>query len=172
MAGSSRELSNPPLAPPEALSQQGLSSDGNRTYVGKAMSIRPYPHPAPSLAAFERIANEAFASLPLAVRSVCTGLAIRVADFAPDDILDSMGIEDPFELTGLYEGIALTERSVMDQPTRPDAVWLFRRPILEEWIERGDVKLDQLVQHVLVHEIAHHLGWSDTDIREVDDWTK
>jgi predicted Zn-dependent protease with MMP-like domain len=82
-----------------------------------------------------------------------------------------MGIADPFELTGLYEGVALTERSVMDQPTSPDAVWLFRRPILEEWIERGDVTLDQLVLHVLVHEIAHHLGWSDEDIQAVDDWT-
>ena len=56
-----------------------------------------------------------------------------------------MGIEDPYELTGLYDGIALTERSVMHQPTRPDAVWLYRRPILEEWIDRGDVALDRLV---------------------------
>lgn len=135
------------------------------------MRRRPYPHPAPSLAAFERMAEQAFASLPQPVRTACAGLAIRVADFASEEILDSMGIEDPFELTGLYEGIALTERSVMDQPTRPDAVWLFRRPILEEWIERGDVKLDLLVLHVLVHEIAHHLGWSDADIRAVDDWT-
>lgn len=135
------------------------------------MRRRPYPHPAPSLAAFERMAEQAFASLPQPVRTACAGLAIRVTDFPSEEILDSMGIEDPFELTGLYEGIALTERSVMDQPTRPDAVWLFRRPILEEWIERGDVKLDQLVLHVLVHEIAHHLGWSDADIRAVDDWT-
>ena len=82
-----------------------------------------------------------------------------------------MGIEDPFELTGLYDGVALTERSVMDQPQRPDAVWLYRRPILEEWIDRGDVALDRLVSHVLVHEIAHHLGWSDDDIRAIDDWT-
>jgi len=117
------------------------------------------------------MAGQALESLPQAVRTACAGLAIRVVDFAPDDILDSMGIEDPFELTGLYDGIALTERSVMHQPDRPDAVWLFRRPILEEWIERGDVKLDRLVLHVLVHEIAHHLGWSDADIRAVDDWT-
>ena len=60
----------------------------------------------------------------------------------------------------------------MTQPDRPDAVWLYRRPILEEWIDRGDVALDRLVRHVLVHEIAHHLGWSDDDIRAVDDWTR
>jgi len=125
---------------------------------------------APSLDEIERLTRRAFDALPAEVRRACAGLALRVADFAPDDVLDDMGIEDAYELTGLYDGIALTERSVMHQPNRPDAVWLFRRPILEEWIDRGDVALDRLVQHVLVHEIAHHLGWSDDDIRAIDDW--
>ncbi len=105
------------------------------------------------------------------MRRACAGLAIRVEDFADDEMLEDLGIEDPFELTGLYDGSPLTERSVFDQPTRPDVVWLFRRPILEEWIDRGDVALDRLVAHVLIHEIAHHLGWSDEDIRAIDDWT-
>jgi len=127
---------------------------------------------APSLADFETLARRAFEELPAEVKAACAGLLIRVEDFADDDALDKMEIEDPYELTGLYDGVALTGRSVLDQPTRPDAVWLFRRPILEEWIERGDVGLDQLVAHVLVHEIAHHLGWSDHDIRRIDDWTQ
>lgn len=128
--------------------------------------------PAPSLDDIETLARRAFDELPPEVRAVCAGLAIRVEDFAAEDVLDDMGIEDPYELTGLYDGIALTERSVLHQPTQPDAVWLFRRPILEEWIDRGDVALDRLVAHVLVHEIAHHLGWSDDDIRSIDDWTE
>lgn len=136
------------------------------------MAREPLASAAPSLADFERLADAAFAALPAEVRRACADLALRIADFAPDEILDDMGIEDPFELTGLYDGIALTERSVMHQPTGPDAVWLYRRPILEEWIERGDVGLDRLVAHVLVHEIAHHLGWSDDDIRAIDDWTE
>ena len=126
---------------------------------------------APSLADVERLADRAFAALPDPVRAACADLVIRVVDFAPDEMLAEMEIGDPFELTGLYDGIALTERSVLDQPTRPDIVWLFRRPILDEWIERGDVALDALVSHVLVHEIAHHLGWSDDDIRPIDNWT-
>jgi predicted Zn-dependent protease with MMP-like domain len=126
---------------------------------------------APSLEDFERLARRAMAGLPPQVRHACADLALRVSDFAPEDVLDEMEIEDPYELTGLYEGTALPLRSVMQQPTQPDAVWLYRRPILEEWIDRGDVALDRLVQHVLVHEIAHHLGWSDDDIRTVDDWT-
>ncbi len=139
------------------------------------------PHPAraialaaaaPSIEDVEALARRAFAGLPPEVRRACEGVVIRVVDFAEDEVLDALGIEDPFELTGLYDGIALTERSVLTQPVRPDAVWLYRRPILEEWIERGDVGLDRLVAHVLVHEIAHHLGWSDDDIRRIDDWTE
>jgi predicted Zn-dependent protease with MMP-like domain len=135
------------------------------------MSQKTPSGPAPSLADFERLAERAFRGLPQRVQRACTGLAIRVEDFAPEHALRDLAIEDPFELTGLYDGIALTERSVFDQPSQPDAVWLFRRPILEEWIERGDIGLDRLVAHVLVHEIAHHLGWSDDDIRAIDDWT-
>ena len=131
----------------------------------------PLASPAPSLADFEALAARAFHALPPQVRRACAGLAVRVADFADDAVLDEMGIEDAFELTGLYQGRALTERSVLDQPLQPDVLWLYRRPILEEWIERGDVRLDRLVRHVLVHEIAHHLGWSDDDIRRVDDWS-
>jgi predicted Zn-dependent protease with MMP-like domain len=127
--------------------------------------------PAPSLEEIKLLAAAAFAGLPAEVRRACGDLGVVVADFAPDDVLDELGIEDPFELTGLYEGIALTERSVMHQPQGPDQVWLYRRPILDEWCDRGDVTLDDLVRHVLVHEIAHHLGWSDDDIRAIDDWT-
>lgn len=133
--------------------------------------MRRFAHPAPSLADFEAMAARAFAGLPEPFRRACAGLAIRVEDFADEETLAAMGIEDPFELTGLYDGVSLAERSVADQPQRADTVWLFRRPILEEWIERGDVALDRLVAHVLVHEIAHHLGWSDEEIRRVDDWT-
>lgn len=135
------------------------------------MSEHRFAFPAPSRGEFDALVRQAFDGLPAPVRTACAGLALRTADFASEEVLDDLGIEDPFELTGLYDGIALTERSVFDQPAQPDAVWIFRRPVLEEWIERGDVGLDALVRHVLVHEIAHHLGWSDEDIRAIDDWT-
>jgi predicted Zn-dependent protease with MMP-like domain len=125
---------------------------------------------APSLADLERLAGAAFEGLPEEVRRACGPLMIRVEDFAPDEVLDDLGIEDPFELTGLYDGVALTEKSHDDLPAGPDAVWLFRRAILEEWIDRGDVTLEELVTHVLVHEIAHHFGWSDERIAEIDPW--
>ena len=134
------------------------------------MATTPDDLEAPSLEDIERMARAAWEEMPEGFRRPCEGLAIRVADFADDATLDEMGIEDPFELTGLYQGVALTEKSVMDVTAEPDAVWLYRRPILEEWIERGDVSLARLVAHVLVHEIAHHFGFSDDDIAAIDDW--
>ena len=125
---------------------------------------------APDQDSIDALARAAVAALPPAFREAAAQVAIRVEDFAPDRILDEMEIEDPFELTGLYDGIPLPEKSVMDQPHGPDQIWLFRRPILEEWIDRGDVDLSDLVAHVLVHELAHHFGWSDADIARIDRW--
>ena len=125
---------------------------------------------APSLADIETLARAALEALPEEFRSPARLVAIRVEDFPDDDTLDEMRIESPFELTGLYDGVPLTERSVMDQPDRPDAVWLYRRPILDEWADRGNETLGHLVAHVLVHELAHHFGWSDQDIAAIDAW--
>ncbi len=125
---------------------------------------------APSLADIERMARAAYDALPPAFRQPCEGLLICVAEFADEETLAEMEIDNAFELTGLYQGIALTEKSVMDVAAQPDAVWLYRRPILDEWAERGDVTLKALVGHVLIHEIAHHFGYSDDDIAAIDDW--
>lgn len=125
---------------------------------------------APGLDAFEALAAEAFGALPDPMRAACEGLLIRVEDFADGETLDAMGIEDGFELTGLYRGVSLIDKSLGDLAPMPDEVWLYRRPILDEWATRGDVTLGALIAHVLVHEIAHHFGWSDDDIAAVDDW--
>lgn len=125
---------------------------------------------APGLDDMETMAARAFEGLPDWVRRACGPLRIVVEDFADEAVLDDLSIEDPFELTGLYDGVALTERSLDDLPSGPDTVRLYRRPILEEWIDRGDVALDRLVAHVLVHEIAHHFGWSDDRIAQIDRW--
>lgn len=125
---------------------------------------------APDLSLIEDLAREAIAALPDPWRGPALAVLLRVADFPPDAVVEDMGLNDPFELTGLYEGTPLTERSVSDPPTGADIVWLFRRPILEEWCDRGDVGLGDLVSHVVIHELAHHFGWSDDDIAAIDPW--
>jgi len=124
----------------------------------------------PDLAAIEALAEAARAALPEPWRAAALEIALRVEDFADDAILDDLEIEDPFDLTGLYDGVPLTEKSVMDQPLKPDTIWLFRRPILDEWAERGAEPLGRLVAHILVHELAHHFGWSDEQIARIDPW--
>ncbi|MDI3335601.1 metallopeptidase family protein [Defluviimonas aestuarii] len=125
---------------------------------------------APDLYTIEQMARATVSDLPAQFASPARAVVIRIEDFPPEDFLDEMNIENPFELTGLYDGIPLTEKSVMDVVDRPDTIWLFRRPILDEWAERGNVSLGQLVAHIMVHELAHHFGWSDDEIAEIDRW--
>ena len=135
------------------------------------MTAFPGDRVAPSLADIDALARAAFHTLPAAFRARCPNLVIQVEDVADDETLDDLGIEDPFELTGLYDGVDLLSASVDDMGGPPDRVLLYRRAILDEWAERGNVTLAELVSHVLVHEIAHHFGLSDADIAAIDDWT-
>jgi predicted Zn-dependent protease with MMP-like domain len=125
---------------------------------------------APPLDLIEALARDAVLALPEPHRSAATLVALRIVDFASEEMLEDLGMDSPYDLTGLYEGTPLTEKSVSDQPAQPDVVWLFRRAILEEWVERGDIGLADLVTHVVVHEFAHHFGWSDEDIAAIDPW--
>jgi predicted Zn-dependent protease with MMP-like domain len=124
--------------------------------------------PAPSLDDFAALAERAFGDLPEPFRGLAAEAIVRVSDFADDEVLGEMGIEDAFELTGLYQGVDLSRRSVFEA-TPPPMIFLYRRPILDEWAERGDVTLEELVAHVLVHEIGHHFGLSDDDIDRIED---
>lgn len=125
---------------------------------------------APDAAEIEAMARAAMNALPAEFASAAADVAIRVAEFAPEDMLDELQIDDPFELTGIYDGIPVTQKSIADQPGGPDIIWLFRRPIIDEWATRGDIGLQELVIHVVTHEMAHHFGWSDDDIASIDRW--
>ncbi len=116
---------------------------------------------APSLDDLERLAQRAWQAMPQTFRAMAGDVLIRIEEFADEEVLADLGIEDPFELTGLYQGVDLTQRSIMDPSPQAPIVFLYRRPILDEWIDRGDVSLEDLVSHVLVHEIGHHFGLSD-----------
>jgi predicted Zn-dependent protease with MMP-like domain len=122
---------------------------------------------APSLQDFEALAAAAWNSLPAEFRNMAGDLLIRVEDFAPDDVLDELNIEDPYDLTGLYQGVSLDEQSVLDSASGPDMVFLYRRAILDEWA-LGDEELGHLVAHVLVHEVGHHFGFSDDDMESIE----
>ena len=122
----------------------------------------------PSADEIEALARRALDALPAPFADHLTDVVLLVEDFADDETLKTMEIEDPFDLTGIYEGIPLTERSVEQSGTLPDRIRLFRRPILDEWSD-GDDTLEHLVAHVLIHEVGHHFGLSDEDMHALED---
>lgn len=118
---------------------------------------------APGIEAIEGIARAAMARLPAAFAAHLGDVVLIVEDYADDETLAALGIEHPLDLTGLYHGRPVGEKSSMDSGGLPDRIHLYRRAILEEWIETG-VRLDDLVAHVMIHEIGHHFGLSDDDM--------
>jgi predicted Zn-dependent protease with MMP-like domain len=113
------------------------------------------------------LADRALAAIPPPLAQHVRGVGISVEEMPDDETLDDLGIGSAWELTGLYRGIPLTERSLADVAPQPDLIFLYRQPILLEWIETGE-DLYRLVRNVLVHEIAHHFGFSDEDIEAIE----
>lgn len=122
----------------------------------------------PSADEMEALARNALTLLPDPFASHLSDVILLIEEFADDETLDAMGIEDPFDLSGIYEGIPLTERSVDQSGRLPDKIRLFRRPILDEWAG-GEDTLEHLVAHVLVHEVGHHFGLSDEDMHALEE---
>ena len=122
----------------------------------------------PSADEMETIARRALLSLPEPFAGHLRDVVLLIEEFADDETLDAMGIEDPFDLTGIYEGIPLTDRSVDQSGTLPDKIRLFRRPILDEWAG-GEDTLEHLIAHVLVHEVGHHFGLSDEQMHALEE---
>jgi predicted Zn-dependent protease with MMP-like domain len=112
-------------------------------------------------------AERALAAIPEPLRRHVRNVAITVEDFADDVTLDEMGIESEWDLSGLYHGTPLHLQSVMDSARGPEMIFLFRQPILLEWVETGE-DLYRLVRNVLIHEIAHHFGFSDEEIEALE----
>jgi len=123
---------------------------------------------APGAEAIERIAREAIARLPAEFAEHLGDVVLIVEDYADDETLAALGIDHPLDLTGLYHGRPVGEKSSMDSGALPDRIHLYRRAILDEWIETG-VRLDDLVVHVTIHEIGHHFGLSDEDMHALED---
>lgn len=116
----------------------------------------------------ERFADAAIRRLPEAFRVHLDGVVFRVEDFAEDDVLKELGIENPFDLTGLYSGRPVGEQSSTLSGELPPMIHLYRRPLLDEWVETG-VGLEDLITHVIVHEVGHHFGLSDEDMHAIED---
>jgi predicted Zn-dependent protease with MMP-like domain len=124
--------------------------------------------PPPSAEDIETLARAALRALPPPFAESLGEIVLLVEEFADDETLQAMEIEDPFELSGIYEGVPLTERSIDQSGTLPERIRLFRRSLLDEWAG-GEETLERLVAHVLIHEVGHHFGLSDDDMHALED---
>lgn len=122
---------------------------------------------APSLDDVMRLAEAALATVPKSLRRRIGNVLIEVEDFCDEETEREMGLESPFDLLGLYQGVDLTRKSVSDPLPAIDMIFLYRRPILDFWCESGE-ELSHVVRHVLIHEIGHHFGLSDEDIARIE----
>lgn len=128
--------------------------------------MRPFSTP-PDADEIAVLAEQALATIPARLRAHVAGVGMTVEDLADEETVAEMGLESPWELTGLYQGTPIGERSVNDAFRMPDRIFLYRLPILSEWVELGE-DLPTLVRSVLIHEIAHHFGFSDADIEALE----
>jgi predicted Zn-dependent protease with MMP-like domain len=124
----------------------------------------------PSLADIEALAERALAELPRRFKEHLGPVVIRVEDFPDEETEAAMALDSPFDLLGLYRGVALPHKSVSDPRPDTDMIFLYRRPILDEWCDSGE-DLFALVRHVLIHEIGHHFGFSDADMERIEEAT-
>ncbi|WP_423141656.1 metallopeptidase family protein [Parablastomonas sp. CN1-191] len=123
---------------------------------------------APSAAEIEALARTALSRLPAPFAQHLREMVLQVEDFADPETLAEMGIDDPFDLTGLYEGVPVGDKANASG-TLPDRIRLFRSPLLDEWAARGDETLERLVSHVVIHEVGHHFGLSDDDMHLIEE---
>ncbi len=128
---------------------------------------RRFDHP-PSAEEIEAIAREAMGRLPEPFAGHLADVVLQVDEYADDALLQELEIEHPLDLTGVYEGIPIVQRSVETSGTLPDRIRLFRQAILAEWAEEGE-PFEHLVRHILIHEVGHHFGLSDADMHALED---
>ena len=133
-----------------------------------AAEKRTHALPSPSAAEFEAAARAVLRCLPEPFAAHLDDVVLRIEEFASAEQLAAVGMEDPYELTGLYEGIALTEQSQWDHERMPPVISLFRQPLLAEMEDTG-VGFAELVRHVVIHEAGHHFGLSDEDMDALED---
>jgi predicted Zn-dependent protease with MMP-like domain len=121
----------------------------------------------PDPATIERLAHKAVKQLPAEFRDHLADVVFRVEDFADKEMLQAVGLANPWDLIGLYHGRPLTQQSIWMSGDMPAIISLFRLPLLRAW-ERREVSLEAMVTHVIVHEVGHHFGLSDGDMTAIE----
>jgi predicted Zn-dependent protease with MMP-like domain len=122
----------------------------------------------PSAADIEAIARRTLNRLPPPFSDSLDDVVLLVEEVADPATARSVGLRHPMQLSGLYQGVPLNQQSVEHSGMLPEKITLYRQPILAEW-RSTRVGLDQLVSHIVIHEVGHHFGFSDDDMHALED---
>ena len=114
--------------------------------------------------AFRRLVDEALALVPDEFRPYLAGVAIVIEDWAPDALLDDLGVPEDETLYGLYSGRALTEGRA-ESGELPPRITLYRGPLLEDCPDEDALREE--IATTVIHEIAHHFGIGEDRLREL-----
>ena len=125
----------------------------------------------PTETEIEAIARRTLDRLPSPFAESLGDIVLRIEPVADPDTARSVGLSHPMQLSGLYEGISLNHQSVSHSGTLPERITLYSRPIVAEW-RSTPVSLEQLVSHIVIHEVGHHFGFSDDDMHAIEDEAK
>jgi predicted Zn-dependent protease with MMP-like domain len=119
-----------------------------------------------SMDEFEKMTSQAIGEIPDDFLGALENVDVFVEEEAGPEVLDELGIGFPGNLLGLYQGVPRGEQSAFNPPPiLPHRITLFRRPILR--LSRNRREAVEQIKKTLVHEIAHHFGFSDNRLREL-----
>ena len=114
--------------------------------------------------AFQHLVADALDNLPQEVHDALDNVEVLTQLWPSADQLEEVDGGNAYGLLGLYEGIPLIDRASYNWAL-PDRVTLFQRPL--EAVCDTHAELEHEVQVTVVHELAHHFGWSDEDIHRM-----
>jgi len=122
----------------------------------------------PTEAEIDEIARRTLERLPSPFADSLRDIVLLVEPVADLDTARRLGLNHPMQLSGLYEGVSLNRQSISQSGILPERITLFSRPIMAEW-RSTSVGLEQLVSHIVIHEVGHHFGFSDDDMHALED---
>jgi len=116
--------------------------------------------------AFFRFVEQAMEDLPQEFREKLENVEIFVEDYPDRETLADLGIRSRLDLLGLYVGTPITKRSVFQQTSLPDRIYLYRVPILRA--AGGRHRIAETIREVFIHEVGHHFGFDDRQLEEME----
>ncbi|XWN29238.1 MAG: metallopeptidase family protein [Devosia sp.] len=118
---------------------------------------------------FTAIAQKVYRELPQEFRRLTQDIELRIEDVPDEETCQMMKLGHPYDLLGLFQGVGLRDAPAAEYTgLMPNKIWLFRLPIIAFQAD-GEDSLEDVIRHVLIHEIGHHFGLSDDDMYAIDD---